>query len=62
MARDKADAERDKAAKDAPDTVLAAAPPVTELAEQVPSDAEVRTPPKVRLKDLPPVYRRALRE
>lgn len=62
MARDKALAGRDKAAKDAPDTVLAAAPPVTELAEQAPSDADVRMPPKVRPRDLLPVYRRALRE
>ncbi|GHD51411.1 YihY/virulence factor BrkB family protein [Mycetocola manganoxydans] len=60
MARHSGEAERDET--DDRDTVIASAPSDRELAEDAPSDAEVRTPPKLRFKDLLPVYRRALRE
>jgi membrane protein len=66
MAPDKADtarnADRDEEAREDSDTAVASAPSDVELGEQAPSDAEVRTPPKLRFKDLLPVYRRALRE
>jgi membrane protein len=62
MARDKADTDRDTAAKEGKDTALASAPSDVDLAEQAPSDAEVRTPAKLRFKDVLPVYRRALQE
>ncbi|WP_411719644.1 YihY/virulence factor BrkB family protein [Mycetocola sp.] len=62
MVRDKTDSDRDTQAKEAQDTALAGAPSDVELAELAPSDAEVRTPPKLRPKDVLPVYRRALGE
>jgi membrane protein len=62
MARDKTETDRDEGAREASDTALASAPSDVELAEQAPSDAEVRTPPKLRPKDVLPVYRRALGE
>ncbi|MET0884923.1 MAG: YihY/virulence factor BrkB family protein [Mycetocola sp.] len=62
MARDKADTEREEAAKEGDDTAIASAPSDVELAVLAPSDSEVRTPPKLRRKDLWPVYRRAFRE
>jgi membrane protein len=62
MARDKTETDRYEDAREDSDTALAAAPSDVELAERAPSDAEVRTPPKLRLKDVLAVYRRALRE
>ncbi|MET0715864.1 MAG: YihY/virulence factor BrkB family protein [Mycetocola sp.] len=62
MTRDKTDNERDEEAKEEKDTALAGAPSDIELGVQAPSDAELRTPPKVKFKDLLPVYRRAFRE
>ncbi|SFN39476.1 YihY/virulence factor BrkB family protein [Mycetocola miduiensis] len=62
MTRDRTDNESDEEAKEEKETALAGAPSDIELAVQAPSDAEVRTPPKVKFKDLLPVYRRAFRE
>lgn len=62
MVRDNTDTDQDEAAKEDRDTALAGAPSDAELAEMAPSDAEVRTPPRLRPKDVLPVYRRALGE
>ncbi|MET4639228.1 YihY/virulence factor BrkB family protein [Mycetocola sp. 2940] len=62
MARDSVDTDRDEEARNAEDTAVAGAPSDVELAEEAPSEAEVRTPPHLRGKDYLTVYRRALRE
>ena len=62
MASDNDGANRDAQVREDSDTVIASAPSDVELAEQAPSEAVVRTPPKLRFKDVLPVYRRALRE
>ncbi|MBG6237349.1 membrane protein [Mycetocola sp. CAN_C7] len=61
MARSNDD-ERDERARDDDDTALAAAPSDSELAREAASDAVVRTPVKLTLGSLPPIFRRALQQ
>lgn len=55
-------ADRDEIAREDSDTAIAGAPSDTELAKQTASEAQVRTPPKLRPKDFVTAYKRALQQ
>lgn len=62
MARNKTDVDRDEIERDDPDTAIASAPSDVELGRQAPSDADVRTPPRLRPKDFAVAFKRAFQQ